>query len=372
MLLRGASMADEKPAVAPIDRRAATKNPNVSYADVVVLHETSQSRVSLVPFFIKHSDHTELAVKIETFKKEMGGFLLVDQKSVSLKEPAARKLLEALRQHLAVSGQGEDGNYIAIKVSNGTADVAGMDPGLVAQAVAGLLGEKDIVQHLVSQELSSTLVNAFRGAIRLQELRSALATLRQHLEQGVSDESIYQDWCEKHTWAFGNAYVMRDAVRTISSGDKLDLILPSVLTGYRDIVELKRPDMEVLMFDKSHNNYYFGVEASKAIGQCHRYLDVLHEEAAKGLRDHPEIVAYHPRATIVLGRSAAWPAEKLKCLHGLNRRLNGISVNTYDQLLAQGERLVAVVGAAADVDTATSEEEPDYDDVPPSDDDFDF
>lgn len=362
---------DNKPAVAPIDRRAAAKNPNVSYADVVILHETSKSRVSLVPFFIKHSDHTELAVRIETSKKELGGFLLVDEKSVSLKEPAARKLLEALRQHLAVSGQGEDGNYIAIKVSNGTADVAGMDPGLVAQAVAGLLGEKDIVQHLVNQELSSTLVNAFRGAIRLQELRSALATLRQHLEQRVADESVYQDWCEKHTWAFGNAYVMRDSVRTISGGDKLDLILPSVLTGYRDIVELKRPDMEVLMFDKSHKNYYFGVEASKAIGQCHRYLDVLHEEAAKGLRDHPEIVAYHPRATIVIGRSAEWQPDKLKCLHGLNRRMNGISVITYDQLLAQGERLVAVVGAATDSDDSGADDV-DYDGVPPSEDDFDF
>src|SRR5262249_61242216 len=30
-------------------------------------------------------------------------------------------------------------------------------------------------------------------------------------------------------------------------------------------------------------------------------LDVLHEEVGKGLRDHPEIVAYHPRATMRVG-----------------------------------------------------------------------
>jgi len=35
-----------------------------------------------------------------------------------------------------------------------------------------------------------------------------------------------------------------------------------------------------------------------------------------------------------------WDEDKLKALHGLNRRLSGIMVKTYDQLLAQGQRLV--------------------------------
>lgn len=362
-------MEDKTRAVVPIDRKVVPKKPNVSYADAVVLHETSKSRVTLVPFFLKHSDHTELAIKIETHRKEVNGFVLVDQKSVSLKEVAARRLLEALRQHLVVSEHNEDGSYVAIKVSNGVANVAGMDPALVAQAVAGLLAEKDIVEHLTNQELSSTLIDAFRGAIRLQELRSALATLREHLNQGVADEAVYQAWCEKHTWAFGSAYVMRDSVRTIAAGDKLDLLLPTVLTGHRDIVELKRPDMDVLVYDKAHKNFYFAAEASKAIGQCHRYLDVLHERAAKGLDDHPEIVAYHPRATIVMGRSSEWSADKLKALHGLNRRLNGITLITYDQLLAQGERLVAVLSEQRD---ASADDPVGLNEAPLGDDDIPF
>jgi hypothetical protein len=28
-----------------------------------------------------------------------------------------------------------------------------------------------------------------------------------------------------------------------------------------------------------------------------------------GLRDHPEVFAWHPRATIVLGRSSGWSDE---------------------------------------------------------------
>jgi hypothetical protein len=75
--------------------------------------------------------------------------------------------------------------------------------------------------------------------------------------------------------------------------------------------------MTVLHYDRAHRNYFFSQDTSRAIGQCHRYLDVLHEEAAQGLRDHPEIVAYHPRAIVVIGRSVTWDADTLRALHGL-------------------------------------------------------
>lgn len=139
--------------------------------------------------------------------------------------------------------------------------------------------------------------------------------------------------------------------------------MPSVIAGYRDIVELKRPDMPVLRYDSAHRNYYLSGEVSKAIGQCHRYLDVLHEEAGKGLRDHPDIVAYHPRAIVVIGRSAGWDNVQHKALHGLNRRLSGIRIMTYDHLLAQGERLLELLDASAMDEIATEANEWD-DDIP--------
>ncbi len=179
----------------------------------------------------------------------------------------------------------------------------------------------------------------------MSEMRSAVNDLRTALNEGNNAEVTYQCWSEKHSWAFGNAYVVRDEVREISPGDQLDLLLPNVIAGYRDLIELKRPDMEVLRWDEKHKNYYLSAEVSKAIGQCHRYLDVLHEEAAKGLRDHPEIVAYHPRATIVIGRSIGWAENQLRALHGLNRSLSGLTIMTYDHLLAQGERLLSTFNA---------------------------
>lgn len=326
-------------------RRRPAQSGKISFSDSVVLYESSRRRICVVAFFIPHTDHTELAIKLVTEIKKPApfGWAISDEKSVSLPEQAARRLLSNLQTHLKVAESGEDGNSFVIRVSEGTAQLGTHNPIKVAQALTKVLGQPEILQHLGKTELSEEFLSAFKGAIRLNEMRGAVATLREHLKNGVSDEGVYQAWCERHSWAFGNAYVVKDDLRDISAGDRLDLLLPTVIAGYRDLIELKRPDMKVLLFDDTHRNYYFSSDVSKAIGQCHRYLDVLHEEAANGLRDHPEIVAYHPRAIVVIGRSHDWDEEKLRALHGLNSRLSSLMVMTYDQLLAQGERLIEIV-----------------------------
>jgi hypothetical protein len=342
-------MADKDDDVRTIHWRTAASG-RVGYSDPIILHESSRSKIVLVPFYIHRSHGTELSVKIQGYRKgdPPNDWVLMEDKSVSLDEAAARALLVGLREHLAVAKEGSDGNYILIRVAEGTAQLGEHDPATVAAALTRVLSQDEIVRHLGETELSVELIRAFRGAIRLKEMRAAVAQLRQHLEAGEANEEVYQKWCEAHSWAFGNAYVMRDAVRDISTGDRLDLLLPTVISGYRDIVELKRPDMDVLRYDATHRNYYFSSDVSKAIGQCHRYLDVFHEVAAKGLLDHPEVVAYHPRAIIVIGRSGGWQSEKLQALHGLNGRLSGVTIMTYDQLLAQGERLVQMLSEQAE------------------------
>lgn len=337
---------DEEKGIRSIKREAAARR-NVSYSQPVVIHETTRRRVTMLPFFIQHSDRTELAAKIVTHLKAPppNDWVESEEKSLSLNEAAARELYRSLRDHLNVAKENADGSFLLIRVNEGTADISEHDPAALATALTKVLGQREIMSHLVNTELSDALVNAFRGAIRLKEMTAAVEELRGYLSADETSEQVYQAWCERHSWAFGNAYVMTDEVRDITPGDRLDLLLPTVISGYRDIVELKRPDVPVLIFDPAHRNYYFSADVSKAIGQCHRYLDVLHEVAANGLRDHPEVVAYHPRAIVVLGRSAGWSSDKMRALHGLNCRLTGLTIMTYDQLLAQGERLVELLSA---------------------------
>lgn len=346
-----------------INRRQSNSG-RVSYSDPVVLHETTRSRIVFVPFYIPHTNHQELAAKIQTFRKGQppNDWILIDDKSISLKETAIRALLEALQSHLAVANE-NDGSFLLVRVEEGVAQLGEHDPLSVANALTSVLSQQEILSHISSTNLTDELASAFRGAIRLKEMQSAVAELKNHLDNGAREERIYQRWCDDHPWAFGNAYVVHDDdVRTISPHDQLDVMLSNVIAGYRDVVELKRPDMSVLHYDESHRNYYFSSDVSKTIGQCHRYLDVLHHAADRGLQDHPEIVAYHPRATIVIGRSMDWEEDKLRALHGLNSRLSGITIMTYDHLLAQGERLVAMLSASNENDEVNEEPvAPDWD-----------
>ena len=131
-------------------RTREAKSGKLRYSDPAILIESSRRRVVVVPFFIPHSDHTELAIKLSSYLKAKPPFnwSVIEEKSLSLGEEAARKLLNALRAHLKVAEAGEDGSYLVIRVSEGTALLSSHDPAKVAQALTKVLGQPEIVEHL--------------------------------------------------------------------------------------------------------------------------------------------------------------------------------------------------------------------------------
>jgi len=196
-----------------------------------------------------------------------------------------------------------------------------------------------LVNSMRDQTTSFDISDALKTGIRVNEMAMALNDLKQNLNSGENSEITYQKWCEKHFWVFGNAVVMNEEIRSISRSDNIDLLLKNIM-GFSDILEIKRPNMKVLIKDKSHNTYHFSSEVSSAIGQCHRYMDAIHYNAQKGLDDYPDILAYHPRTTILIGRSNNYSANANRALYGLNARMNGISVMTYDNLIVRAENLL--------------------------------
>lgn len=347
-------MEDDIEVIAATKHDAATRP--IQYLDPVELKNNSKTRVVAIPRFITHNtrDAQGVTVKIETYGKEgIGRF--VPEKSISLSEDETEKLFGLLTRSFQMADNPSSGDYITIKVIDGTANLGNVNPEEVASSLIKVLSQSDIVTHLQDVEISDELVSALQAKIRLSEMKQALDSLEDLLDSNENNESHYQKWCESHSWAFGNAYVVNDRIRAISPGDSVDLLLPRVFGGMRDLVELKRPDMKVLYYDDDHKNYYFGSDVSKAIGQCHRYLDVFSEEARKGLRDNPGIYAYHPCATLVIGRSSDWPKQKYEALHELNSRLSGITVITYDQLLQQGRQIIgAIISSRDDQDIQTA------------------
>jgi hypothetical protein len=73
------------------------------YGDPIAIHESGLTRIVLVLFYIPRSHGTELAVKIQNYRRSdpPNDWVLTEGKSVSLDETAARALLCGLREHLA-------------------------------------------------------------------------------------------------------------------------------------------------------------------------------------------------------------------------------------------------------------------------------
>jgi hypothetical protein len=339
-----------------------SKNTKSSWSQPTTLSENSKTKQVFVPFYIDHSEHRALACKIETRKKQTGTgieeWILDDAKSVSLNEVATKALAEALSISLKGAESGAS-KYIAIPVAG---SVAGLTPAAISRTFREVVQNPQLLDQLLDGDDGTSLMSALRHATHVKQLTNAVEELKYNLSNGIVLEKDYQTWCDKYPWAFGLSYREPDVQKSVSIGDRLDLSLPSHLTGHRDIIELKRPNMQVLGYDKGHKNYYFSGDATKAIGQCVRYMDVLHEEAGNGLRDNRDFVAFHPRAVIVIGRSNEWDTDQRKALRALNSRLSGITVMTFDELLAQAQRLLDVIRPAEGESAAAFEhEDPDED-----------
>jgi hypothetical protein len=135
-------MASRDDDLRSITREAATR-PNVSYSKALVLYETTRRRIVMVPFFVQHTDRTELAAKIVTYLKAPppNDWAESEEKSLSLNESTARELYRALRDHLSVAKENADGSFLVIRVSEGTADITEHDPAAVASALTKVLGQ---------------------------------------------------------------------------------------------------------------------------------------------------------------------------------------------------------------------------------------
>lgn len=320
--------------------RRQSQSERVSFTDPIVIANTAQRRFEVLPQYIKRTEGDQVSAKLIYHKKREGRFTFGFPIEFTLNHEEVKELKRVLEESLTVAEGRQDGDFLVLRLDGTGTGLSGRDPIAVGKAIAPLVADEEVLRSLTETPDGAEILKGVQSSVRLTEVSLAIDQLRAHLDGGETKEQVYQEWCERHGWVFGNIYTMRDDVRTIALGDSVDGLMEQTANGFRDIFELKRPSMHVIRYDETHKSWYWGRDVSMAIGQCHRYLDALHEGAANGLRDHPEVVAYHPRAILVIGRSHDWPAEKVKALHGLNARLHGISVMTYDQLLAQAEQLL--------------------------------
>ncbi len=113
-----------------------------------------------------------------------------------------------------------------------------------------------------------------------------------------------------------------------------------------DIIEIKTHLKNVLVWDNSHQNFYFSPEMSKAIVQTKNYMDAIMQERFKIAEDRENITKftdeenlYHPRGIIIISSrnkltTNTGQKEKLKRdFTKLRNSVHDIEILTFDEII---------------------------------------
>ena len=181
-----------------------------------------------------------------------------------------------------------------------------------------------------------------------------------YLEKLISDfddrtkkkygESNWQDYFRKYILLFQDGYIQR--LEKINIG--VDIRFPDfcVITtdDYLDVIEIKIPSTRLLLQDKSHKNYYWSGEISKAISQTEKYLDSITKNADQIRRVLADKLGINlriikPRGIIIAGTTSEFEKNKEKAddFRLLNEGLKNITVVPYDELSRRVRNTIHVI-----------------------------
>ncbi|OGE78051.1 hypothetical protein A3J19_01065 [Candidatus Daviesbacteria bacterium RIFCSPLOWO2_02_FULL_41_8] len=196
------------------------------------------------------------------------------------------------------------------------------------------------------KKLTASTMKELQAAANQALYRGKLEELIDRLGKSFPETSgtnSWQAWIYANNWLFGSNYLKPIQKKQVGFSEIPDFLFPTS-DGFLDILEIKKPDKEILVANGSHSgSFYWSSEVSQAIGQVVNYLyqlEIHQLEIEKKLK----LSTIKPRAYILIGNSEGWDElkdeSKREALRKLNFALHGIEIITYTQLLERGKLLV--------------------------------
>lgn len=169
------------------------------------------------------------------------------------------------------------------------------------------------------------------------ELKNIIDRYDTLLKRKAQKESDWQDFFKKNLLFFNSSYVGLIDRTNIS----LDYRIPDFLLidqfQFVDVFEIKKPDAPSLNYDKSHDNYYWSAEASRAIAQTEKYIFELETHASNFIvkfKDNGiDINLIRPRGYVLIGKREMLDAKGQKAYKLLNNSLKNVQVIFFDDFL---------------------------------------
>jgi len=169
------------------------------------------------------------------------------------------------------------------------------------------------------------------------ELKNIIDRYDKLLKRKAQKESDWQEFFKKNLLFFNSSYVGLIDRTNIS----LDYRIPDFLLidqfQFVDVFEIKKPDAPCLNYDKSHDNYYWSAEASRAIAQTEKYIFELESHASNFIvkfKDNGiDINLIRPRGYVLISKREMLDAKGQKAYKLLNNSLKNVQVIFFDDFL---------------------------------------
>lgn len=186
---------------------------------------------------------------------------------------------------------------------------------------------------------------AGRKVLHYLYLEKLLGDFERRLDKPAKEQT-WQSFFKKNLLILNPSYIELIEKPNISLSIQLPDFLLLTVDNYVDVYEIKLPETLLLILDKSHKNYYWTAEITKAISQVENYIDSISKyandlaiEIRKQYKLDLNIV--RPRGYIIAGHSKELKGSEKKKdnFRLLNESLRNTNIIPYDHFLVRFRNL---------------------------------
>lgn len=180
-----------------------------------------------------------------------------------------------------------------------------------------------------------------RNFLKVSEcnLENILKEFEKHLANNPSEQT-WQKFFEKNIFIFDSRYTNFISKQSIKPGRRSEPdFLVYDIYGYVDVYEIKKSNVSLLQYDKSHDNYYWSPDVSKALSQLENYIFDCSQNRLgieKSLKEEKglDLKIIRPKGVLVIGsRSNLENSDRMeKDFEVLRSSLKNIEIVLYDEM----------------------------------------
>ncbi len=235
-----------------------------------------------------------------------------------------------------------------------TAYVAGTLAKILGKAIVSRMSseDKEAVTRFLPDFISSesiSAINFLKASAEIESLRELATELEREISVSHA-ESWWQVYVQGKILIIQQGYIKAIEKMNITVGNtKFPDFSLITHDNYLDILEIKKPNTQILKADASRGNYFWDAEMSKAIIQVENYLSSVSNYAAEVRsyildRYKLDLKVVRPRGIILAGDARGLTEQKQKDdFRLLSQGLKNIMVVTYDELLTRLKNYIGVL-----------------------------